>query len=89
MRAYDPWPVAYTLVDGQPLRVLACAHASEAGDAAPGTVFLRDGALCVATVGRGGGDLTRVQGPGGKPMSGAEYARGHAAVIGRKLVGGG
>jgi methionyl-tRNA formyltransferase len=86
VRAYDPWPVAYTLVDGQPLRVLACAHASGAGDAAPGAVFLRDGALCVATV-DGAVDLTRVQGSGGKPMSGAEYARGHAAVIGCQLAG--
>jgi methionyl-tRNA formyltransferase len=88
VRAYDPWPIAYTLVDGQPLRILACAPAPRSGSAAPGTVFLHEGALGVATADAAVA-LVRVQGAGGKPMSGADYARGHAAVIGRRLGGGG
>jgi methionyl-tRNA formyltransferase len=84
VRAYDPWPVAYTLVDGQLLRILACTPAPRAGDAAPGSVFVHDGALCVVTADAAVA-LIRVQGPGGRPMSGADYARGHAEIVGRRL----
>src|SRR5207237_8269739 len=50
VRALDPWPVAYTEVDGVPLKIWRAAALPEAGREAQGTV-VRSGAegLVVAT----------------------------------------
>ncbi len=41
VRAYNPWPMAYTLLEGQPLRILECLPI-DADGAAPGTVLARE-----------------------------------------------
>jgi len=75
VRAFDPWPVAETKLDGTQLRIWA-AHA-EAGDirGAAGTVLAAEaGGIAVAT-GRGVLVLDRVQLPGKRPVAAAELAR--------------
>ena len=84
VRAFDPWPVAETRLDGQQFRVWR-AHARDAGEpAAPGTI-VESGAegIAVAT-GRGTLVLDRVQWPGRRAVAAAEFARTRD-LVGRVL----
>jgi methionyl-tRNA formyltransferase len=75
VRAFDPWPVAETRLDGQQLRIWG-AHA-EAGAApeVPGTVLAADGGGIAVAAGEGVLVLDRVQLPGKRPVMAAELAR--------------
>jgi len=75
-RAYDPWPGAVSQAGGQPLKILrATVRAGWQGDAEPGTLLDRDGAVWVAT-GSGALELAEVQPAGKKPMAAADWRRG-------------
>ncbi len=39
VRAYNPWPVAFTYLDGQPLRILEAIELQHRSGDAPGTIF--------------------------------------------------
>src|SRR5262249_12445958 len=89
VRALDPWPVAYTVRDGAPLKIWRAAAVDgqevPRHRAAPGTVLAAgpDGFV----VGAGAG---AVQGRGGQPASGrrmraADYLRGHPLPPGTPL----
>ena len=80
VRAFDPWPGTFTMLDGVVLKVLAAELAE--GTGAPGTVL--DSALTVAC-GRGILRLTRVQLPGRGAMDAAAFLRGRAVPIGTVL----
>ncbi|MBI2723699.1 MAG: methionyl-tRNA formyltransferase [Chloroflexi bacterium] len=85
VRAYNPWPVAFTTVAGAPLRI----HEAVAldGSATPGSIIAAENGspagFCIAT--RDGllGIIT-LQPPGGRPMPAADYLRGHRALIGAR-----
>ena len=91
VRAFRPWPSAYTWLASKRLKILA-AHVqnderqdSEAQFAAPGTVInLRDDFLSVAT---GGGTLGigSVQLEGKKALSIAAFIQGHRLLPGDRL----
>jgi methionyl-tRNA formyltransferase len=70
VRAFDPWPVCHTTLNGEPLKVWAARLGEGRGE--PGKILgaSRDGLL----VGCGEGSLllTRVQLPGGKPLAFAD-----------------
>ncbi|GBL60217.1 methionyl-tRNA formyltransferase [Pseudomonas citronellolis] len=70
VRAFDPWPVCHTTLNGEPLKVWAARLGEGKGE--PGIILgaSRDGLL----VGCGEGSLllTRVQLPGGKPLAFAD-----------------
>jgi methionyl-tRNA formyltransferase len=83
VRAYDPWPGAWTLFNGQPLKVLAATVMPGEHDAASGTV-LPTNELIVAT-GADALQLTTIQPAGKRPMSGADWKRGHAELAGTQL----
>jgi len=80
VRAYDPWPGTFTLLDGVALKVLAAAFATGAG--APGTVL--DDALTIAC-GDGALRLTRVQLPGRAAMDTDAFLRGRKVRAGTML----
>jgi methionyl-tRNA formyltransferase len=70
VRAFNPWPVCHTSLDGETVKLLG-ARVS-AGSGAPGTILTADKqGLCVAC-GEGALLLTRLQLPGGKALSVAE-----------------
>ena len=80
VRAYNPWPVAYTRLDGAPLRILAAVATDARVEAVPGTVVAaesgfgvvtRDGVLSVLTV----------QPPGRSVMRAADFLRGRRGLI--------
>jgi methionyl-tRNA formyltransferase len=80
VRAFDPWPGAFTTLDGQVLKVLAAEVA--AGVGVPG-MALND-RLAVAC-GVGVLRLTRVQLAGRNAMSADAFLRGHRLLTGTML----
>lgn len=91
LRAYDPWPGAWTTRDGERLKVYRGAVAGETGDAEPGAggtdpgvVLALDPRPVVAT-GRGALALLEVQPAGGRRMDAAAWARGRDVAAGERL----
>jgi methionyl-tRNA formyltransferase len=88
VRAYNPWPVAYGYLDGQALRIFEATEIAAADSAAmlPGTIFATPAGFAVTAADGGAVAPTIVQGPGGKPMRGDAYLRGHAEIVGRRMT---
>ncbi len=80
VRALNPWPGTFTMLDGVMLKVLAAEPA--AGCGTPGTVL--DDALTVAT-GKGVLRLARVQAPGRAALPAADFLRGRPVPAGTRL----
>ena len=88
VRAFDPWPVARTGRGGTTLRILS-AQVDQHADApaTPGTVLRADRhGIAVATGAGGILRLTRVQRPGGKPMTAEAYLNGTPMAPGEILT---
>lgn len=90
VRAYNPWPVAYTTLEGQPLRILEAKPLAGEGLEPPGTVLPLPGegppeAGFAVRCGQGALAVLRVQRAGRKAMSGAEFLRGQRGLLGRCL----
>jgi len=89
VRAFHPWPIADTQLDGEQLRIHKAAPARQSelpgGEAPmPGTLAVtRDGEVLVAC-GAGALTLIEVQRPGRRPISGADWAK-TAHLAGRRL----
>jgi methionyl-tRNA formyltransferase len=76
VRAFTPWPSAFTTLDGRTVKILAARIADPLRtDAAPGTIRLRGDELHVGT-GRGVLAVTRLQAEGKKAMAAASFAAG-------------
>ncbi|MCK7579106.1 MAG: methionyl-tRNA formyltransferase [Chromatiales bacterium] len=76
VRAFDPWPVAQTTLEGATLRIWSAEAESESNagnSAAPGTVVGADRAGIRVAAGSGTLRITRLQPAGKKPMSAADY----------------
>jgi methionyl-tRNA formyltransferase len=87
VRAYDPWPVAETLLDGERLRCWAAVPVPGDGAAAPpGRVLAAGPAGIDVQTGDGVLRLTAVQLPGRQRVLAADFARGHA-IVGKQLGG--
>lgn len=94
VRAYNPWPVAHSYLDGAPLRILDAVPVDAVGptSTAPGTIApceRTEGtarhALCVAAK-DGWLAVRTLQPAGGRPMPAADYVRGHPGIIGKRLT---
>ncbi len=92
VRAYNPWPMAYALLGGAPLRIIEATVLEHRSDAEPGTIMTvavagvppSGAGFAIATRGSDLGVVT-VQGPGGKAMSAAQYLNGHRDIVGMRL----
>jgi methionyl-tRNA formyltransferase len=75
IRAFDPWPVAQTRLEGVSLRLWGCEPTARVAPAAsaPGQVLAAGKAGIDVATGAGVLRLTRLQPPGKKPMSAAEF----------------
>jgi methionyl-tRNA formyltransferase len=80
--AMTPSPGAYAFLGVEKIKVIgACASLDTFGNKAPrpGEVVSVSGGVIRIASGKGGSvEITRLQSPGGKPMSSAEWLRGHA-----------
>ena len=78
VRAYDPWPGTYMVLHGTQVKILAAKIAP--GKNEPGKVLSAPSGFAIATP----EDVfvpLRVQVPGKKPVSAAEFARGYARLL--------
>lgn len=82
VRAFDPWPGAWTSWRGKRLKVFRVAVT--AGTGVPGTLVAIDPDPVVAT-GDGTVTLISVQPPGRRRMSGAAWSRGQRPEVGEML----
>ncbi|MFI9651399.1 methionyl-tRNA formyltransferase [Guyparkeria halopsychrophila] len=86
VRAFNPWPVAQTTWDGEPLRLWGARTVDGRDDATPGEVVELSADGLVVQTGSGGLELTRVQRAGGRPIAAADFARGRD-LLGVRLGG--
>lgn len=77
VRGLNPWPSAYTFINGKTLKVWKCRVSDKQTDAAPGTVFLTDKEGIHAACGKGSLILTEVQLEGKKRMETEAFLRGY------------
>ena len=85
VRAFTPWPGAFTTWRGRSLKVLRVAPLPHwRGDAPPGTVVAPAGGTAVAT-GEGVLRLEEVQLAGKRPMSIGDFLRGQRDFAGSRL----
>ncbi len=91
IRAFNPRPVAYSFLNGKPLRIweVGALAASAPGTvpAAPGTVLAAGAQGILVQTGAGRLCLKRLQLEGGKPLAAADFLNGHplppGTVLGR------
>jgi methionyl-tRNA formyltransferase len=87
IRAFNPWPIAETQLDGEQLRIYATAPVSEplTGEAAvPGTLTVTGDGRVLVACGTGTLMLTEVQRPGKRPIAAREWAQSRN-LSGRRL----
>ncbi len=77
VRAFDPWPVAFTLFKGEALRIWWAVAEPHSPAAAPGTVVAVDAHGFVVATATGGLRVLACQQAGGKRISAADFARHH------------
>ncbi len=82
VRAYQPWPGAFTLWRGEPLRVIKASQV--AGQGEPGQVVAVPGGMAVGT-GEGLLRLDEVQPAGRRPMPGKAFVNGAKDFVGAHL----
>ncbi|MBI1953045.1 MAG: methionyl-tRNA formyltransferase [Candidatus Omnitrophica bacterium] len=85
VRGVQPWPGAWTLWKGKPLKILAVSTEGFPGvpGAKPGTVVLSHPSegLAVQT-GQGRIKILKLQGPGGRALAFGDFLRGHPIPLG-------
>jgi methionyl-tRNA formyltransferase len=85
VRAYNPWPGAYTFWQGQQLKIVQAApQPAWRGETPPGTVVALADGVAVAT-GEGALHLLQVQLAGKRPMSMAAFICGQRECVGSRF----
>ena len=89
VRAFDPWPVAFTFSDDEPIRILEAQACKEAkpGGPPPGSVIRADARGIDVQAGRGRLRVLRLQRPGRRPTSAREFLNGRPLAVGHRLGG--
>lgn len=81
VRAFNPWPVAQTIVDGQTLRIWAAQPQAEQAGVSAGTVMRSDKQGIDIACGDGVLRITRLQPAGSKPMDTAAFLNGRPDML--------
>ena len=86
IRAFNPWPVAHTTLDGQTLRLWqATAEKDTLAPQPHGTVLGADAQGIRVRCGRGVLSITQLQAQGGKPLAAGVFLNGRALPAGARL----
>jgi methionyl-tRNA formyltransferase len=83
VRGMNPWPGAYTGLDGKSIKLIETAVSD--GSAEPGRLIEQNGNSLAAGTGSGLLQLLAIQPEGKKPMTAAEFMRGHRGIQGKKF----
>jgi methionyl-tRNA formyltransferase len=84
-RGLSPWPGAYSFLDNKLVKIITTEVIPGNGEA--GLLYARDKAVLEAGTGSGLLRILSLQPEGKKPMTAAEFLRGHRGVAGRKFEG--
>ncbi|SMP11333.1 methionyl-tRNA formyltransferase [Desulfurobacterium pacificum] len=84
VRAFTPWPSAYTTFNGKRLKIIQAEPVDCSFSASPGTVVKADKELIVST-GKGCLKILRLKPEGRKEISAEEFLRGYPIKTGDKL----
>jgi methionyl-tRNA formyltransferase len=84
VRAFNPWPSAFTRLDGKLLKIHRARPVDDRATSAPGTVVAAAEAIRVAT-GAGVLEIDELQLEGRKRLGAAEFARGGSLAVGARL----
>lgn len=76
VRGYNPWPVAYTQYQGQPLRIWRAKPVESSGKTLPGTVLAAGREGIDVACGQGSLRILELQPAGGRVQSAADFANG-------------
>ncbi len=85
VRAFNPFPGASALLNGETIKVWRATPAPLAGAAAPGTVLAVDASGIAVATGEGSLLLQELQRPGGKRLAVADFLRGFAVQAGMQF----
>jgi methionyl-tRNA formyltransferase len=80
----SPWPGAYTVLDNKIVKLIETAVVD--GSSEPGRLLEKDRNTLFAGTGSGLLQLLTIQPEGKKPMSAAEFLRGHRGVNGKQFT---
>jgi methionyl-tRNA formyltransferase len=80
IRGLNPWPVAQTDYQGQPLRVWMAQSKADDHDRSPGTVVCEGPEGIDVATGKGVLRITRLQLPGGKPLEARDFLNGRSLL---------
>ncbi len=83
VRGFSPWPGAYSFLDGKIHKILAAEAASGTGEA--GLLYVREKNILEIGTGSGLLRVLNIQPEGKKPMTAAEFTRGHRDLAGKKF----
>ena len=84
VRAFNPWPICHSTLNGEALKI----HAAQLGEGqgTPGSVLAADKSGLTVACGEGALRLTRLQLPGGKPLSFADLYNSRREQFAPSLV---
>jgi methionyl-tRNA formyltransferase len=80
VRAFNPWPVAYTPYDGKNLRIWFAQAVNEATDKPPGTVLAESREGVDVATGEGVLRIQQLQLPGGKALDAGQFLNAHSLL---------
>lgn len=84
IHAYNPWPMAFSLLDDQPLRLLTAHRVDFASTGQPGQILAFDKAGIYVACGQGQICLSQVQAAGKKAMPAYDFAQARN-LVGKEL----
>ncbi|HYN27856.1 MAG TPA: methionyl-tRNA formyltransferase, partial [Burkholderiales bacterium] len=84
LRAFNPFPGAYSTLRGEPLKVW-CATIAPGPPAPPGTILGADAQGIVVACGNGALRATELQRAGGKRLAAAEFLHGLSLAAGERF----
>lgn len=85
VRAFLPWPVAYSILRGEVIRIYAAHVLPHFGTEPPGTVVSVDKNGFAVATGEGALAIDRLQAPGKRAMTAAEFLRGRPLAVGERF----
>ena len=86
VRAFNPFPVATTALDGEVLKIWAAHVSSQTSSASPGHIVAVTPEFIAVAAMNSTVNVTELQRPGGKRLPVADFLRGHPLQLGQVLA---